>query len=203
MRLFSLDGPFQKWGTIAFDLMILDLYWFFISTFSFGLLMGPANVALYKAVHTSVIHAESSPTKAFFSTFKNKFKRSFLGSLLGLFALISSVAAIYWSTVGLIPNWTFPIYFALVLYIIMIFPYFMALINETEFKLIKLIKFSFILAVRHLPTTLLILIVMALGIVLVFYNMLLILIVVSPMYVAISYLITDKILSKYDFTQFE
>lgn len=204
MKLFSLDGPFQKYGTMVFDLLMLDLYWFFITAFSFGLLFGPANVALFEAVNKSVLHSEGTPTKVFFATFKSKFLTSFLGNLIGLFALISCGVAAYWSLNNIMPSWMFPLYLALSIYIFMIFPYFIALINLTDFKLIKIIKYAILLAIKHLPITLLNLIIMAISMVIIILsNYTFSFLIGAPMMLVFSYLVKDRNLSKYDFSQFQ
>lgn len=199
MSFFSIDGPFQRYGTIVFDLILLNFYWLLLTALSFGLLAGPASVALYTSVNTCIRESSGHVSKTFFSTFKNKFKISIIGGILALILLLVDGYAIYLISLEIMPEWMFIIYFAIGLYIIMLIPYYMAMASHTDFNFKKLMKYSLIFALKHLPTTIIILVVNIFVAFAVYFGFTyVVLIIVGPAFLLTSYLISGRLLKQYD-----
>lgn len=204
MKFFSLDGPFQKYGTIVYDLLMLNLYWLLITVFSAGLLIGPASVSLYHTVNRCVRQSIGQPTKTFFSIFKSKFKWSFIGGLLTIFIIFLDTYTMYSISAGVMPSWFFIPYFASLLYLLLIIPYYTVLVGDTDFKFRKLVKYSIILSIKHLPTSLLILVIMFITYFAIYISLYLSsLFIFAPVFLMVSYFLSGRALKNYDFTEFE
>lgn len=203
MNFFNLDGPFHKYGTILFDLVMLNLLWLFISVFSIGILAGPATVALYFSIYHCVIKQSGTPLKTFFVTLKNKFKVSILTWLVVLFMSGTCVASLYWISIGFMPKWLYPLYFALLLYIILVAPFGIGLIAETDFKFKAIFKYSVLLAIKHLPYAILVLLITAGGLALIYMQPITILIIGSLVALGQSFFVSEKVYARYDFDDFE
>ncbi len=78
MKIFDLDGPFQRYGTIVFDVLVLNIVWLLITVFSFGILSGPALTGLYSGMYAGVVSGEGYPFKQFFKRFGKRFLTSLL-----------------------------------------------------------------------------------------------------------------------------
>lgn len=204
MNFFSLDGPFHKYGTIIFDLLMLNTFWLLISFFSAGLLLGPATTSLYHSLNYCVREASSKPMKEFFLNFKNNFKWSFLGGLFAIIILLADGFSLYLISIGAMPNWLFIPYFMIILYLLMVIPYFTALVVHTDFGFKKLLKYSILLCIKHLPTTFLVLIILIInGLVAWLTSFIALIIIVAPMVLIITYLISGRAFKDYDFAKFQ
>ncbi|MDA3847625.1 MAG: YesL family protein [Vallitaleaceae bacterium] len=204
MNLFSLDGPIQKYGTILFDMIILSFLWVIISLASLGILMGPATCGLYYSAHHSIIHQSSSTLKSFFSAFKRKFKYAIIGWLILTVVISVSIVALNMIKEDILPSILFPVYVTVIIYMSMMAPYYIALTTMTKMKFKLLVKYSFFLSIKHLPTTILLLIIMIVsGMVLYLTNYITILILPAAIGLVASYLITDKASTQYDFSLLE
>ena len=201
MRLFNLDGPFHKYGTMLFDLIMLNVLWFLLTFFSLGILIGPATKALYAAVHICIVKSEGYPLKTFFQKFKEGFKVSFLTSLIALFVILMSSFSIYLILSGYLVEWLIPIYIALIIYVLFITPYVLGILAQKKTKVLTVIKFGFFLAVKHFPWTFLCFIIMlALALLVYLTTFTGLLYLVSPATALISIIISNKILVRYNFS---
>lgn len=205
MNFFSLDGPFQKYGTIVFDFLMINTLWLLITLFSFGTLSGIATVSMYSATYWGIYKSEGYPLKLFFSRFKKRFLVSLSCSAICIVIVLVSVINSKLISEGHLPfTWLLPIYYALIFYMIFILPYIIALLAETGLRFKHIFVYAFILAIKHLPTSILILIINALLVLGIYYlNVLGLLILVAPATALISILITDRIFTKYDFSSLE
>lgn len=204
MNFFSLDGPFQKYGTIVFDFIMINTLWLLITLFSFGTLSGIATVSMYSATYWGIYKSEGYPLKLFFSRFKKRFLIT-----LGCSAVCIGIVLISFFNIKIISEgyitftWLLPLYYVLIFYIIFILPYIIALLAETRLRFKHIFIYAFILAIKHLPTSILILIINALLVLGISYLNLGILILVAPATALISILISAKLFPKYDFSSLE
>lgn len=213
MKLFDLDGPFQRYGTYVFDILFLNTLWLIISLFSFGILSGPALTAIYSGMYAGVVTSEGYPFKQFFKRFKKRFFPSLaLGFICTVFIGLSSVTLFY-----LLPTYfsnlstvmftaASALYLFILIEIMFLSSYVFPLLAQTDLKIKDILKSAFFLANKHLPTTVLTAFLNAIAIIVVvllvigyvqlfifmFFGMGLIVL-------ANSFLISKRILSKYEF----
>lgn len=202
MKLFSLDGPFQKYGSLLFDLMGLSVLWFLLSLFSVGLLLPLATVALFYAMHHAVINDEGYAFKSFFRILKTRFVRCIPVTLIFYFGYILTISNVYFVLTGVfnVP-WLLPIYLFMLLELTLVFTYIFPLMAETELKLKPLFKYAFMLSNKHLVVSV-ICVAITVGMLLAIYlvaNPFILAIVMSVVVYAQAWLINKKVLIKYYF----
>lgn len=207
MKIFDLDGPFQKYGTIIFDILVMNTLWFILTFFSLGILSGPALTGTYAGLYSGVVTNEGYTFKEFFRRFKNRFFVSMLFGIVHLIILVISLANIYMVVMNIFGSTLLlPVYLFVLLEVAFIGTYAYPLLAHTQLKFTEVIKIGFFLANKHLPTTLLSVIlngiVVSMIIVVLFgyiqYGIYLF--AITGIVVSInSQLITKRILSNYDF----
>ena len=156
MKIFDLDGPFQRYGTIAFDVLVLNIVWLLLTVFSAGILSGPALTGLYAGMYAGVVSQEGYPFKQFFRRFGKRFLTSMLVGLFTLFFTAISVLNIWliWTNqFGSV--YVLPFYLFIFIEISFISTYAFPLLAHSNLKFIDIIKNSFLLANKHLPWTVL------------------------------------------------
>ena len=180
------------------DCVWLSLLWF-ICSIPF-ITMGAASTALYYAVHKSIRGNRGYTTRNFFSAFKDNFKQSTLVHLVWLVVMVVLVGDIYITRAVLLSGSSLGLffYFFLVLTAVAIgwacymFPY----IARFENTVMATLKNGILLEIRHLPWSLL-LIVLMLGFMLLSYMIPLFLFIV-PSVVALAFdFILERLFRRY------
>ncbi len=180
------------------DCVWLSLLWFICSIPV--ITMGAASTALYYAVHKSIRGNRGYTTRNFFSAFKDNFKQSTLVHLVWLVVMVVLVGDIYITRAVLLSGSSLGLffYFFLVLTAVAIgwacymFPY----IARFENTVMATLKNGILLEIRHLPWSLL-LIVLMLGFMLLSYMIPLFLFIV-PSVVALAFdFILERLFRKY------
>jgi len=213
MKLFDLDGPFQRYGTYVFDILFLNTLWLVLSLFSFGILTGPALTALYSGMYAGVVTSEGYTFKQFFKRFKRRFVSSLvLGLLCGLFIGLSAFTLFFLlpTYFGNLSTIMFTAASALYLFILIevmfVSSYIFPLLAQTDLKTTDIFKTAFFLANKHLPTTFLTaalntVAILVIALIAIGYVQLFIFMFFGMGVIALfnSFLISKRILSKYDF----
>lgn len=153
MKIFDMDGPFQYYGGILFDLLISNLIWIFISVFSFGILSGPATLALYQSVYRGILLKDGYPFKTFFLSFKTRFFYQ-LGFCFFYFAMmLLTVMNLYLTLTGQFGTiWLLPVYFFIFMELALTGTVAFPLLSQNrDLRFLDLLKISFIIANKHLP----------------------------------------------------
>ena len=150
---FNLDGPFYKWGTEVADIMILSLLWLIFSLPIFTI--GASTTALFYVCGKKVRKEDPYIFKSFLSSFKNNFKQgTVLTLVLGL--LWFSVYLYYKIiTSGNAQVWLQIMGLFYMIQVLIITLYLFPVLSRFEMTIKNLLITSFILANRHLPTTIL------------------------------------------------
>ncbi|WZL80698.1 DUF624 domain-containing protein [Vallitaleaceae bacterium 9-2] len=154
MKIFDLDGPFQRYGTIVFDVLVLNIVWLLITVFSFGILSGPALTGLYSGMYAGVVSGEGYPFKQFFKRFGKRFLTSLLVGLFTMFFVVVSLFNIFliWTNqFGSV--YILPFYLFVFIEISFISTYAFPLLAHSNLKFLDILKNSFLLANKHLPWT--------------------------------------------------
>ena len=162
-KFFRSDNPFWIGMGSIFDLFVLNLLWLLcclpIVT------IGPATAAFYYAMINLVRGEETYLSKDFFHSFRQNIKQGiFLGiplTAIGAFLLLD-ISMCYHAGTGI---YTFFMVFFAVLFLIWLFIalYAFALLAKFEKKNKDLIIWAFVLSIRNLGRTLLMVFVLALG----------------------------------------
>lgn len=200
MNFFNIDGPFQKIGSFVFDIMVLGLIWTLISMFGIGITIGAATTSLYAACYVALVKEEGYVFRTFFTTFKNKFIKSTIIWLILVLLYVLMYFNITSITRGFLDaQWLLPIYFSITIEMFIMTLYIFPLLAMSDLSIKKLFKYSFILANKHLPTSILCGAVFVVLILSPFY--------ISPILVAVliavvcyisARLIMKRIIAKYD-----
>ena len=152
-NLFNMNNFFFRFMGKLFDAVALSIVYTLVCLPI--VTIGPATSALYYATVKSIRRDRSYPIKEFFKAFKRDFKQSFV---VGLILVV--VGVILYVDVKLAINFinsslTYMRYLYLIIGIVVSFiaVYIFPLISRFSLKLSGLFKLSFYLALRHLLTT--------------------------------------------------
>ena len=199
MRFFSMDGPFNKYGTILFDLVALSALWLLINMFSFGLLIPLTTAGLFNAVKHVFIDEDGYLLGSFFGVFRRRLLPG-LGLTaigLGLYGLTAFNIWAVWSGLFNI-SFLMPLYLMITIEVTMTMGMACALLAETDMTLVQLMKYGFILSNRHMPITILCIAAVALVAgACIFYNFALAFIATGAVFWLMGWLIQTRIFSKY------
>ena len=195
-NLFNMDNAFFRFMGKLFDVVALNLV--FIIVCIPIVTIGPAISALYYASVKSIRRDRSYPIKEFFKAFKRDFKQSFIVGLI----LVLAAAIIYVDirfVVDYIKNdFTAMRYVYLVIGLVISFisVYIFPLISRFSLKISGLFRLSFYLAIRHLLTTIVSIILLFGGFVLVYISAGLALLFVPVLVNLLISIMMEKVLVK-------
>ncbi|WP_455715107.1 YesL family protein [Anaerosporobacter sp.] len=195
-NLFSIDNGFFNVMGKVFDIMVVSLLWFIcclpIVT------IGPATTALYYSVVKSIRRERGYVSKEFFHSFKVNLKQ---GTITGLiFTFLAGVMAFNFYIVKQMDSKVGTILFGI--YIVMSFLIYITAIyafpNLSRFTLtIKgLFKNAIIMAISHLPSTILMAVIVGIAAFSIWYLVLVVIFVPGLACYLVSF-IMEKILKKY------
>ncbi|MBO4686373.1 MAG: DUF624 domain-containing protein [Lachnospiraceae bacterium] len=161
--IFNSENKFFSFMNKAWDVLVLNLY--FILTVLLGI--GPAATALYYAIVKNVRRSRSYATTEYFRAFKNNFKQ---GLIIGLIQIAAGASAYICyeyamamragSTIGQI---YFAVWVLFTLLFIFISMYVYPILSRFTMTVRKTLRMSFVLSLRHLPTTLVIAVILFLS----------------------------------------
>ena len=195
-NLFNMDNAFFRFMGKLFDVVALNLV--FIIVCIPIVTIGPAISALYYASVKSIRRDRSYPIKEFFKAFKRDFKQSFIVGLI----LVLAAAIIYVDirfVVDYIKNdFTAMRYVYLVIGLVISFisVYIFPLISRFSLKISGLFRLSFYLAIRHLLTTIVSIILLFGGFILVYISAGLALLFVPVLVNLLISIMMEKVLIK-------
>lgn len=195
-NLFNLEGGFFNAMGKVFDIMLVSLVWFLcclpIVT------IGPATTALYYSMVKSIRRERGYVTKEFFHSFRVNLKQGMISGLI--YTVIALVLAFNFNIVKQMNNKVGTVLFGI--YIVMSILVYIAAIytfpNLSRFTLTLkgLFKNAIIMSITHLPSTILMAAIIAVGVFTVGYIPITILFVPGLVCLLVSF-IMEKILKKY------
>lgn len=195
-NLFNMDNAFFRFMGKLFDVVALNLV--FIIVCIPLVTIGPAISALYYASVKSIRRDRSYPIKEFFKALKRDFKQSFIVGLI----LVLAAAIIYVDIRFVVDyiknNFTAMRYVYLVIGLVISFisVYIFPLISRFSLKISGLFRLSFYLAIRHLLTTIVSIILLFGGFVLVYISAGLALLFVPVLVNLLISIMMEKVLVK-------
>jgi len=169
-NLFNMDNAFFRFMGKLFDVVALNLV--FIIVCIPIVTIGPAISALYYASVKSIRRDRSYPIKEFFKAFKRDFKQSFIVGLILVLAAVIIYIDIRFVVDYIKNDFTTMRYVYLVIGLVISFisVYIFPLISRFSLKISGLFRLSFYLAIRHLLTTIVSIILLFGGFVLVYIS---------------------------------
>ncbi len=199
MKFFSIDGPVNKYGTIVFDMIALSFLWLFASSISFAILLPLATAGFLNAINRTMIAKNGYMFEGFFEPIKKNTARNILIAISIFLALAASTFNLWVFLSGTLPFYYLtPLYLAVFFEIVSVSIFSLSLMLETELSYLNVFKFAFILANKHIFSSLLIFAVVAITTVLTLYvNYFFIVLLVAPAHLTVAYVVYKGIFSKY------
>ena len=195
-NLFNMDNAFFRFMGKLFDVVALNLV--FIIVCIPIVTIGPAISALYYASVKSIRRDRSYPIKEFFKAFKRDFKQSFIVGLILVLAAVIIYVDIRFVVDYIKNDFTAMRYVYLVIGLVISFisVYIFPLISRFSLKISGLFRLSFYLAIRHLLTTIVSIILLFGGFVLVYISAGLALLFVPVLVNLLISIMMEKVLVK-------
>ena len=195
-NLFNMDNAFFRFMGKLFDVVALNLV--FIIVCIPIVTIGPAISALYYASVKSIRRDRSYTIKEFFKAFKRDFKQSFIVGLILVLAAVIIYVDIRFVVDYIKNDFTAMRYVYLVIGLVISFisVYIFPLISRFSLKISGLFRLSFYLAIRHLLTTIVSIILLFGGFVLVYISAGLALLFVPVLVNLLISIMMEKVLIK-------
>ncbi|MDR3240189.1 MAG: YesL family protein [Clostridiales bacterium] len=149
---FGMDGPFDKIGGLIADILLLSLCWILFSLPLFT--AGASTTALYYVMTRRISDREGYIFRDFWSSFKSNFKQSTLIWLLLILAggiILVNIRNI--DLTGRLKIFLLPVQICCLIEICLISLYIFPINARFDIKLFESVKSSFVLANRHIVTS--------------------------------------------------
>ncbi|HHX55596.1 MAG TPA: YesL family protein [Clostridiales bacterium] len=194
--LFNLDNPVFTAINKFVDMLFLSIVYIIICIPI--ITIGPATTALYYTVVKNVRKERGYPFREFFKSFKDNFKQGALITIMLVVAYIVMYIDIQFAkTLTGIPNMILvSIFMGMLIVLVSINIYVFPYLSRFEAKTKQTLLNSLFLAIRHLPSTLLLIVILIAGASLAFIIPIFIIIVPSLTVLLQSFLI-ERIFKKY------
>ena len=195
-NLFNMDNAFFRFMGKLFDVVALNIV--FIIVCIPLVTIGPAISALYYASVKSIRRDRSYPIKEFFKAFKRDFRQSLIVGLILVLAAVIIYVDIRFVVDYIKNDFTAMRYVYLVIGLVISFisVYIFPLISRFSLKISGLFRLSFYLAIRHLLTTIISIILLFGGFVLVYISAGLALLFVPVLANLLISIMMEKVLMK-------
>jgi uncharacterized membrane protein YesL len=198
-NFFNLDNGIFTFLSKVCDIIFLSVIWVILCIPI--ITIGPANTALYYATVKVIRRERGYLFREFFRSFRLNFKRgAIIGVLLTvLFAILILDLLTAWTTItanSSINSILFGIYLVISFFLLSISVYVFPVLSRFDMTVKQLIKSSALMALKHLPYTLgMIIVVAAAALGIAFIPILIV--VVPATSVLINSLLMERILKKY------
>lgn len=158
MGIFNLDSPFVKYMSLVADIIMLSFVFTITSIPIFTI--GPSTTALYYVMTKRIYEKEAYIFRDYFRSFKQNFVQSTLtGVLFGVLQTILGLNILFvvtgqvFSLSTLTGKILFAIYVLLFVELSLVSLYVFPVISRFHLSFVQAIKTSFILANKHMPST--------------------------------------------------
>lgn len=155
-NIFNSDSGFSKFMNRVADLFILNILWIFCSIPI--ITIGATTTALYSVNLKFIDNEEENLIKTFFKSFKENFKKStIIWLIILLLSIILGVNLVFWLKCGLsLSYFALPfIFFSLFIFLLVI-PYIFIILSKTKCSILNIFKYCFIISLKNLPYSVLI-----------------------------------------------
>lgn len=193
---FNMDNPIFTFMSKVFDVLVLSFI--YILCCIPIITIGTATTACYYTMVKVIRKNRGYVAKEFFSSFKENFK---VGTITWIIVLLASFLLYFNVQISKQINGTLGgvlpyVYMAAIIFLTCIGIYLFPVLSRFRVGTIQLIKMCFFLAMKHLPTTFGLLIMLA-GISLGFYITLILIPLIVPIYLLASSFLMERVLKKY------
>jgi len=151
---FSLEGPFNKYGGMVADMIILSLMWLLFSIIGLGLTIGASTSAMFYVSTRRIANREGYITSDFWFAFKANFKKATI-----IWLIILVVTWLVWfnlnniAAVGAMSIIILPAQIIIIAEIALMSVYLFPMNARFDMNVKHLFKSSFFMANRHLLTS--------------------------------------------------
>ena len=151
---FSLEGPFNKYGGMVADMIILSLMWLFFSIIGLGVTIGASTSAMFYVSTRRIANREGYITSDFWEAFKANFKKATI-----IWLIIVLLVVLVWfnlnniTVVGAMSVIIFPAQIIILLELGLMSVYIFPMAARFDMGVKQLIKSSFYMGNRHLLTS--------------------------------------------------
>ncbi len=154
--LFSMNGPYARFMNLLWNMIVISVLWIVCCIPVFT--AGPATVAAYYAMAKAVRHHAGTVVSEFFHGFRTNFKQGAMAGLLLVAVLCFLVIdCVYIYSDASIPLPVLYLFYFLVLLVMAVGIYLFPCMSRFYKGLFSLLRMSALLTVRHLLSTILLL----------------------------------------------
>ncbi len=197
-NFFNLDNPFFTFLGKVCDIIFLSVVYLLLCIPI--ITIGPANTALYYATVKVIRRERGYLFREFFKSFRLNFKRA---AIIGVVLTICYVIIIFdlytaWISIGgnSISSILFGVYVAIAIILLCFTTYIYPVLSRFDMSFKQLIKVVFYMSMRHLPSTIVMVVVQVAAILGVFLSPILIF-VVPALSTFLNSLLMERIFKKY------
>lgn len=195
-NIFNYDNPIISTINKIADMVILSILYLIICIPI--VTIGPATTALYYTIVKNIRKERSYTYKEFFKGFKSNFKQGFIVTLilLVIYFVLYFDLRFAQSRIGIQQSVFTGIFLGISIIVISVNVYIFPYLSRFEVKITQLFKNSFYLAVKHFPSTILMVLILFISIYLIYVVPFAIIIAPSLVVLLQSYLM-ERIFKKY------
>jgi len=151
---FSLDGPFNKWGGLLGDIIILSLMWLFFSIIGLFVTVGASTSAMFFVTTRRIANREGYITSDFWLAFKANFKKATIIWLIIVFVgLLTWFNLVNMGAVGGLAIILFPAQIIIIAEVALMTTFIFPMNARFDMSVKQLFKSSFYMANRHFLTS--------------------------------------------------
>lgn len=198
-NLFNLDNGFFTFLSKVCDIIFLCIIW--LITCIPIVTIGPANTALYYAVVKVIRRDRGYLFREYFRSFKLNFKRAFIiGLMLTVLFAVMAIdlrwARLNRETAGNFASILYGVFIAITIMLSCTAIYVFPLLSRFDMTVKQLLKASVLISLRHLPSTIAMAVITAIG-ALAIYILWIAIFIVPAVVVFLNSFFMERILKKY------
>jgi len=158
---FNMDGPIYRYGSLLADLLLLTVLWFLCSLPI--VTIGASTTAVYFVTTRRITDKEGYITRDFFISFKRNFKTATL-----VFLVLGGIAGVCFLNLWIMSSneldrlvmLSLPVQFLIFIEAVVVSVYAFSMLSRFDMNFKTLLKSAFVMANRHLATTMLCLVLL-------------------------------------------
>lgn len=154
MKLFDINSPFSRFGTLLFDLMVLNIIFIAATALGFGITFGAACTAMIYTIYESIRKEQGRLLYHFFKSLKENLKQGTLFSI-GLIVLSISINLVL-TNISMFGKYSFlvlGVQYLLIFEVSIVLLFLFPMLAKIEINSKQAIINSFLMAHRHLLTS--------------------------------------------------
>lgn len=154
MKIFDMNGSFYRFGTLLFDLMILNIIFIAAAAIGFGITFVPACIAMIYTIHESIRKDQGRILYHFIKSIKANFRQGMLFSIALIILSISITLVL--TNVSMFSKYSFlvlSIQYFLIFEIFIVSLFLFPMLAKVEMNSKQAVVNSFLIAHRHLFTS--------------------------------------------------